>query len=894
VNTVRTPRPSDRPAGGRRPPAQVWERQFLGPTERASQYYEKQQLELPARVRETAGGAGYRLVLSRETPIPFFPTDDAQNVRFRVKNRVSFTAPSDAAGGLAAALAGWRVDVTFVRELIGTQSAALPGAVEAAFRFNEAAPQTPANLLQSLGLAGAPGQPPSPAQLANRLLYKYELEVEHVLEAAEAAERLTTASVKAAVSALLELADPTVRLRARIQELLATVAAHVVASPPLLQRYASGELGLKDLTPQAVAPTRAQYAEIYPPVGYYLTDKPDGVHALAVVRDGHLLLAAPGVTPPLQEYAASPAPAAVQDLTVVDGELVAGAAGEPSTFYAFDVIVLRGDTVAALGFEERQGRIHPAVEVLRHFASFRCAPKPFVHLESSDPEVLAGQLRELDARPRPYRSDGRILYAPGEAYADTKIYKVKPFEENTFDFYARRAPDSVLGRTPFVALPGHELYFLFVGAGAALQSRLSLGLCPGYGDLFPGRRAPARPGGGLSPVPFQPPDQPYAYLYQHPSPPPSGAPADLDGRVVELRLSSPEGADGTAAPAPDGGGTRRSRAPAWEFVRLRPDREEDLRLGRAYGNAYLTAEGNWHNCRVPLTDRMLSHGPVGGYFAGDKAGIYTATTAFVSFAKTQLLAETTAGQPCVVDLGAGKGQDLGRYRQVSTLIAVDSSPEALAELARRRHQRGRRRPPSKGPRVHTLRADFNDPHEAVAARVRDFPDFPAEGADAVVCNLAAHYAFGTTENVANFVLLVRGLLRPGGQAVFTLLDGQRVLDLLAAAGATGAGQSWDAREGGALKYSVRRQFGGSKLTAAGQKIEVLLPFSRGELYPEFLSNIDALCTAFTRRGFAVRRRRGLWEEYGERFRDQRHFDALTADDKKWLSLFVSVQFERLK
>lgn len=931
LNTIQAPQDGQRSgsrAGGSKPgqAQSVWERKFLPDGTRANTYYRKERLAVSSG---TLSFRKYRVALSREEPADQFP--ESSDMLFRVKNRLSFTATGAPPG---APLAGWRVDVTVVRELPYTSRASLPGAVETLFGLvGGKTTQTPRTLFQDLALEG--DAVPLMTQLANREVYKYEVELEYV----GAPPDLTVAGVEAAANAVLLLVNPDFFVAAQMRDELREAATFVTDSPSALHKYASGAWGVKQLAPQLALPTRGEYGEMYPPVGFFLTDKADGVHGLAMVRDGRAVILAPGLAgaPMLEAYipdlgrpatsTALPAAAAggtgfvagdpaaareATELAILDGEVLLvppppGEAGEPAEagkpaparvrFLAFDVIAVRGQGLAARPFEDRVQELPAAVAALSRF--FPAEAKPFVHLASPAPADLKAQFEAMYRRPgRDYANDGLVLVEPGSGYSATKVWKWKPPEENSIDFLARRPPPRELGKFPLVERPGYDLYFLFVGVSTVRYRQHRLSLCPGYSEIFSGRSAAGaavaaqRASDGYFPVPFQPSDQPWAYLYYHPT----GGP-DIEGRVVELALAGPAGADGTPAAAP----LPATPAPAWKFFRVRADREAGAGTAtqQSYGNDFRTAERNWLNIRDPLTFDMLWGGAGGSYFAKAKKGIYAAPTAFMSAAKAAVMSDFIAGSRWVVDLGVGKGQDLGRYfsNRIEALVAVDADQSALAELVRRKLAwgssaatgRGRAAPPNT--RIHVQRADFTQPHAAVAAAIRRFPRFPPEGADALVCNLAAHYAFGTVGGMVNFVQLVGALVRPQGQAVFIVLDGARVLAKFAEL-KIGNGKSWDIVEGGVLKYSVRRLFAAAKLAAAGQKIGVLLPFSDGRLYEEYVTNVDALAKEFGRRGFRLVDRRNLWEKYGGGQLSKHLQASITAGDVEWLQLFVALRFTK--
>jgi SAM-dependent methyltransferase len=465
----------------------------------------------------------------------------------------------------------------------------------------------------------------------------------------------------------------------------------------------------------------------------------------------------------------------------------------------------------------------------------------------------------------------------------------------------------VLGRGPYVDAPGHELYMLFVGVNPAMYSALGMQRCPGYGELFAGTASSTA---RYFPIQFSPSDSPLAYLYSHPADGPA-----IEGRIVELRRAA------------ESDSARRKRAPSatpvdWEFVRLREDRQRDVERGAAYfGNDFRVAEMTWLNYidEFPLEQLWLGAGA--DYFATPRAGVYLAQTSVMNFAKTRLI-ESLRGAPFVVDLGAGRGSDLGRYAsaEVGHLIAVDNDRAALAELVRRRYEMMRRRgapigaaaprpPSSRGLTVHIVAADANGPAAALVAKLQAV-GLPPAGADALVCNLAAHYFMATAETMKNFVAIARAVVRPGGTLALTVLAGDLVHRLFTES-RIGPGDSWDRLEAPAYsgpdgaptsrgapearKYSLRRDYSSAKLEVAGQGIGVLLPFSDGKYYPEYLLNVDALSRALAARGFGAPVRTPISDSIGAFTAQHRALaEELSAADREWLALYATLTYTREK
>ena len=387
---------------------------------------------------------------------------------------------------------------------------------------------------------------------------------------------------------------------------------------------------------------------------------------------------------------------------------------------------------------------------------------------------------------------------------------------------------------------------------------------------------------------FSPSDAPYAFVYFHPP----GAPPLADGTVVECRCPCP-------CPAAGGGST----LVGWEVVRARPDRAAAVAAGGYFGNDLRVAEATWLNYVDPFPAPVLWEGRRGAapeYFAAERSAAYRAQTAALSFAKTRAILAALQGAAWVVDLGAGRGQDLGRYAEagVRNLLAVDRDRAALAELVRRKldlagrgggaGERGKRRgAPAPGPAVRVVAADLTGPAPALAALLAAAGP-PLGEADGVVCNLAVHYFLAGRGGAANFAALAAALLRPGGRLLVTALDGAAVHALLAPLPPGGA---WEAREDGVLKYAVRRLYASPALEAEGQTIAVLLPFSAGEFYEEPLVNFAALGDALAAAGFAPAGKAPAADALPVfRARNPGLADALTPADRQWLGLFAEASW----
>lgn len=840
------------------------------------------------------------------------PFSSDEGAVIRVRARVGFEYRAESTADKKTRLR-WRIDLTVVRQISGADAdSSLKQITDTMFRSRIR--MSPANMANVLRLDDS----------ASRGLYRFEIEAE--LLDVESGEDSTPQGVKDIVrpsdvtlmaNSILQLSNPSYLKDAAFQAEIYHVASFIVQASGYLERF-KHELGLKRLLPPVVALTRVEYRSIYPPVGYYVTDKADGVRCVISVREGRALVLADF----LYEYKASrelleksEKKARLTEATIVDCELVYDETkredGEtpPFTVYLFDVIAVGGENVSSDGIEKRITHLSAAASILGEFG-IKAKVKTYVHISSSDQKTLETQFMSLiSVKNRPYAIDGLILAEPGKSYLETTSYKYKESAHNTIDFLARRCPPSVLGKEPFVDKKGHKLHFLFNGISPDMFDSLGLQWCPGYAELFgaPDTRRPARTPantGNYFPIQFSPSDVPLAYLYHHPD---GSAFGTVDMKVIELKCRGDCAGAGGGASVVD-----------WEMVRERSDRTKDLLAKRYYGNDFRVAELVWLNNVDPFPKDQLWLGPGLDYFARPKSGIYKAQTAFTSFVKSQRIL-TLRHSAWVVDLGFGKGQDLGRYMDadVGSLLAVDKDRAALAEAVRRKYthaDRGRRGKDhrsdetgvderlqrrtmrshnSKGTTLHVVVADLLSPFDQLVPVFRR-AGLPVAGADAIVNNLAVHYMMGTMESMRNFVALCRECVRVEGYVIITAMFGQKVHALLTESKVQD-GQSWDIYEEETLKFSIKRMYSGETLQSAGQKIGVLLPFSDGQYYEEYLVNTRVLTDEFVARGFRVVSLNPVQKHFEEfRMRNPPVYKMLTDNDKTYLSLYGEIILMRTK
>jgi SAM-dependent methyltransferase len=684
---------------------------------------------------------------------------------------------------------------------------------------------------------------------------------------------------------------------------------------------------LKQLSNQVVSLSmNTYYNDIYPPTGYYATDKADGQRAIISMHDGGVSIifsdgmkyipiaqTSPGGSSNGSNGSNNSNSNSKDKIIIVDAEYITGDAGDianalkdkkngtkapevvgskqsDGTLYIFDCMVC-GENISSRGFEYRVEKLQEAADALKgRLGGINVQTKRYVKLGTTPQELEAQIMSVMDSAP--YNIDGLILTAPGQPYHSTANYKWKPYENNTIDFLAIKCPRNLLGIRPYdnKRNEGLELYILFVGIDHTQREKLGIGFIAHYRSMFP------ESGTNYYPIQFSPSAYPLAYLYYHP------ANEDLDRKIIEL-------------------GRDRANT-SWIFHRVRTDRTLERNY---YGNDYRIAELTFSNYIDPFELSSLWN-PSSSYFTKTADNIYVAANKFKRFVISLLLKENISGSKWVIDAAAGRGADLHRYQEIGVehALFIDVDSTAITELIRRKYsfmQAKKRHVRSwmgsedtqmkvvthrnattdveydkllvkdvKSLTVHTLVADLKTPVDELIAKTMPF-GINTHSTDGIVCNFAIHYLCDTTANITNFMQFVSRMLKTDGVFIFTTMSGEKVFEALEG---INTNQTLDMNEGEIVKYALRKEYDGKKLLNTGQMIAVKLPFS-DEMYSEPLCNIDYVIGLGKKFGLELEQN-SLMTTYMEKFKkaDRGLYDRLTETDHKYIALHSFVTLRKVK
>jgi len=388
-------------------------------------------------------------------------------------------------------------------------------------------------------------------------------------------------------------------------------------------------------------------------------------------------------------------------------------------------------------------------------------------------------------------NDGLIL-TENKPYFDSIIYKWKPLDHLTIDFLI------IKPENPKKEFQEHNkvVFYLFTTISQKSYDSASVYKLEDYDKIMKDAKISFLP--NKFPIQFSTPRNPLLYVFKM---------KKTDRRIDLL--------DNPCI------GEFKYNA-QWELVKIRDDRQQMLENGVYFGNDYYVASRIMEQYIVPLSIKDLDDFKDDTYFKQEKSNFYKAHTKVHSIIKNKifsLINTIKTDKKCLTDIGAGKGQDIGRYKKYfDSALVIDVDTAALSELLDRVDKYEGKIELS----VLNLNTMTGDNKELIPYK---------EWSNMVTINFAIHYMIKDLNSMNHLFNLIDDLLAKGGIFAFTCLDGPKLKNYQLAL-----------KEKDILKYSIIPVYDNEEITLCRSK--VLLPFSDQLYYEEHLVDVEKIINLF--------------------------------------------------
>lgn len=603
---------------------------------------------------------------------------------------------------------------------------------------------------------------------------------------------------------------------------------------------------------------------------YYITDKVDGERTIIFIENNIL-------------YAISSELKIInlgnkenenfEDRIILDTEYYNG------KYYVFDILKFNDELIIYKPFKDRL-KYFDKIKLITYLKNI-IEYKPFIKLTKNYYE----QIKFLYEQKKEYETDGFIINPEEDKYFEMVVYKIKPIEKSTIDFLIVSCPEKLYGIKPYIK-NNMNLYCLLCGINKIVSNNLNLK----YNELINDEIKQNIKNinyANYFPIQFETSDYAYPYLFW--------SNENLNYKIGEFRIDlnlinynnitkNQKASDKNFISNINNYIINQKNI--WQLIKIRTDREVELKRGNYFGNNYRTADMIWQNYQNPLLIEELIIPPKYDiYFNFDKSksNEYKASRAFNSYVKTKIFNNFNNAKWCL-DIASGNGQDLFRYNKVGVknLLNLEIDKTALQELNFRKHEFSNNIE-NKPMTVKTMQIDLNENYK-INLEFLDNMRFklPVDGFNYIICNFAFHYLIQNKKNIQNIIKFISSLLQVKGKFIMTCFDGKKIFELL-----NQNNGKWEQDQ-----YLIKFKEEYKNLEEYGQIISLKLPFSKDKIYDEYLVNIEYLKDEFKKNNLIMEINNSFSDYFDDYSNHKSNY--LSDSDKIFTSLYHYYSFYKCK
>lgn len=660
------------------------------------------------------------------------------------------------------------------------------------------------------------------------------------------------------------------------QEYIYNIAKFIISNKSYLDNF-KYKSGLKKLLNNVIELNSDIYCKhILPNIeNYYITDKIDGKRCICYIEeylDKINITLISNKLYKLKEYnnVFNKSEKNNYKITILDCELILDSKlknediiSENDIFlYIFDIITYENNQIGFDPFENRFNFLDKGFNKIKFLPNIKI--KDYIKLTSNYKNELT-EFYNKKINSKFYEIDG-LIFVPNSHVKNTEHkypintnynnmigYKWKPIEHMTIDFYICKLPNNLYNNKPYSQYKlnkNDNIYILFSGISKNDFDKLNFTYLNNYKKIIPEQFL----NNTYFPIQFSTSDNPNNYIF-------ISSVDDLHNKIGEFFYDT--------------------KLKQWNLKKIRDDRDIELERGEYFGNYYRIAELIWININNPLDINKMVDNNKDCYFQIDDNLIYKAQRSFNSYVKSKTLENIISDKlydkndtNWVIDLAAGKGQDLARLNNLSFKngLFIDKDKNALLELVNRKFTLKSHK--KTNIKVFTKNLDLLTDYKDIIKEL-DIFNIEPESVDIMICNFAIHYIITNDDKLMNLIKLLNNYLKPGGRFIFTCFNGYKVFKLLENS------TEWNSYdENNNLKYSIKKLYNTDKFLNTGQKIDVLLPLSNS-YYTEYLVNLDYVFDIFNENNFV--------SELSLSFNN--FLDAFKSDNNKMFSGLSNIDIE---
>lgn len=591
---------------------------------------------------------------------------------------------------------------------------------------------------------------------------------------------------------------------------------------------------LKKMHNSAITLTKTNYRNIYPPTGWLLTEKADGIRCFLYIGKTSYVISDTVDTINIKK----------DNITILDCELI-----NKNIILIFDVLYFDGINVTKENMSDRLNYL--TTKNFTDTIKYKIYVKQYFELNSKNIEKTVHTILKKKYQ---YSIDGLILVNPKSSYYKTKTFKVKTSENNTIDFLLIKVPKFLLGKDGIVSKKNKTLYFLFNGISLPVQRKIGIKKIKNYSLLTKHLKYNKF----YFPIQFSPSQKPNAYFFYSER-------DNLNNKIVELLYNK--------------------ETDNWNFVKIREDRKVSKNY---FGNDFKTAELNFQNYFNPFNYKELWD-PDFGYFSNKTDPMYNSMKKYNRFVVKKILKTFIQKKSnLLIDLAGGRGADVPTYKEleIKNVLIVDSDPNAISELIIRKFE-VKDDVKINHTNIYTQTQNLiTTQNTDIVKMMKNNFNIDKNDANYIVCNFAIHYFCESENTIKKFVELCSYLLNnKNSRIIFTTMSGKSINQLFVKDGRI---RTWKLIENNKEKYKIKKMYNGKVLLNAGQNIQVKLPFSGDRTITEPLANIDYIIKLFEEKNFKLIER----NSFNKFFTATKITDKLNTNDKFYISLFEYVVMEK--